>query len=320
MITEHPLYGQVEVEAFIPTELPPVAVYSQNFDALTPFADTDGWTVLAGNNGYVADQANARSAGNVYQLGAFVNTTIYATRTVTGLIVGLTYTLAAWVINSTGTSQSVAVGIAGMGNGSAVTPNASSGAWKLVSYTFTATATSHDIRLMILNGSGTRWVSWDDVTLTRHSYLSHVWTPLLADATGLTIRRGGARDGFGIKTDVGLCTFKLLNAQDPMDDGALRPGMALRVLTGDDAPIFTGRIAHLNSVYPLNKETGESRAVTEVTAADAVQIHGSTMRYGVDLGVETDETFEERISRLEASSNAPIDVPEVGAPLEVYAL
>ncbi|QRY40845.1 hypothetical protein JVX92_00690 [Microbacterium hominis] len=288
--------------------------------------------------------------------------------------------------------------------------------------------------------------------------IGSTWTPLLADGTSMTIRRGGSRDGFGIKTDVGLCTFNLLNAQDPMHGGALTPGMPLRVLTpplitehpaaqvyattfttGLDGwvaaggsvmhfsssftppecmyvsgatnraqrsllglfevgrsytvrarfrkgtaasgtigllgyptaatvtptdanftpvsfsftavspsytlyvsngsnngywdeiavtrdawteetlqPIFTGRIKHLQSRYPLNKSTGESRAYVEVTAADAVSIHTATQRYGVDLGTSLNETFESRIGRLASSAQAAIDVPVQGAPLEVY--
>lgn len=146
-----------------------------------------------------------------------------------------------------------------------------------------------------------------------------VWDDLLADATGLTIRRGGARSGLGVKTDVGLATFRLLDAEDPMDEGTLAPGQTVRILC-ESEPIFIGRIAHLNSHYPMNKQTGQSRAFVEVTVADAVQIHGSTMRYGVDLGDDTDETFEERIERLELSANAPVEVPEVGAPIVRYAL
>ena len=296
------------------------------------------------------------------------------------------------------------------------------------------------------------------------------WVPLLADATGITIRRGGSREGLGVRTDVGLCTFRLLDAQDPLAGGQLAPGQQLRVTRGpqvvkysntgtgttgwtvaftangsgatsatvtssvsgatpnrlalvttgttavnpgpgatatrsitgltpgrtysfscntnpvstslrtritfggvssawvstltetlvsgtfvatatsaslvlevadnpdstgtrssatgyfdnitvleEQAPVFTGRIAYLKSVYPLNKTTGETRALVEVTAADAVQIHAATMRYGVDMGADTDETFEERIARLDDSAQAPVQAPAVGAPREVYA-
>jgi hypothetical protein len=84
-------------------------------------------------------------------------------------------------------------------------------------------------------------------------------------------------------------------------------------------PLFTGRVAYLTAVYPMDKATGTSRAMTQVTAADAVGIHVSTMRYGVDLGVDTNETFEERIDRLADSAQAPVEVPVIGAPREVYS-
>lgn len=146
------------------------------------------------------------------------------------------------------------------------------------------------------------------------------WQSVTPETTGLYIRRGGVRDGLSVKTDVGLCSFTLHNAQDPMNGGTLKPGQAVRVMSGDTSPepIFTGRIAHLNSVYPINKGTGESRSSVQVTVADAVQIHATTPRYGVTLPSPYYETFEARISRLEVSSNAPVEVPAIGAPREVY--
>lgn len=288
------------------------------------------------------------------------------------------------------------------------------------------------------------------------------WESLIPDATLLSIRRGGARDGIAVRTDVGLATFTLKDAQDPMNGGTLRPGQAVRIVskgavqrpdeivysqsfetdsagwvqgaaassmtrpatfgrtgthhlytpggagvrayrdfaglepgsgytariyalrgngsgsfsvgvtgigTGTpvpadwdwstfaafgfvassashrielrhsasaniswddftltknawteigDSPIFTGRIAHLNSLYPLNKQTGESRAMIQVTVADAVQIHGSTIRYGVQIE-DGFETFEERIGRLASSAQAPVEVPLIGDPIVRYS-
>jgi hypothetical protein len=88
---------------------------------------------------------------------------------------------------------------------------------------------------------------------------------------------------------------------------------------GEVLPIFTGRITDIRSSYPFNKTNGTTRTSVEVTVADAVQIHGSTMRYGVDLGVATNETFESRISRLAGSANAPVEIPVVGAPIVRYS-
>lgn len=295
------------------------------------------------------------------------------------------------------------------------------------------------------------------------------WIPWLANAKWLTVKRGGQRDGLGIKTDVGLLTFQLLDTQDPLDGGTFYPGQPVRVMSLGDVPaydqtfyettiptsgntegwtnytgsgfqtstsqaktgtyslrhqtggggagefrrtftgltvgrsytvtvwvyratsggsgarigivggtnssyvtalttwtqithtftasatshivsaqpsqsgsaytywddwkivehvpaglgmkpLFTGRIAHFGSAYPMDKATGKTRTEVTVTVADAVQIHGSTMRYGVDLGVATNETFESRIDRLEESANAPVEVPVVGGPSVRYAL
>lgn len=151
------------------------------------------------------------------------------------------------------------------------------------------------------------------------SHSEHVgYQSLTEHATALTIRRGGSRSGLGIKTDVGLMNFRLFNDQDPLDGGTLRPGQSLRAMV-DGSPIFTGRIAEMDAVYPLNKNTGEQRAFTSVTVADAVKVHATTPRYGAMIGAPFYETFEARIARLATSALAPIDAPAPGAPREVYS-
>ncbi|TDL43603.1 hypothetical protein [Microbacterium oleivorans] len=150
------------------------------------------------------------------------------------------------------------------------------------------------------------------------------WKTLSQDATQLSITRGAGLDGVTTKTDVGIATFLLKNAEDPMNGGTLLPGQDIRIqgyspVRGFVA-IFTGRIADLSTVYPYNKSDGTSRAMTQVTVADAVKVHVNTMRYGVETGAGVGfETFESRINRLSASAQAPIEVPVIGAPREVYA-
>lgn len=147
-------------------------------------------------------------------------------------------------------------------------------------------------------------------------------TELIARATNVTIRRGGARTGLGVKTDVGMLTFTLLNAEDPLDGGTIEPGQTITVLSrdraGELAAIFTGRVHDVASSYPLNKATGQQRAVVTITVADAVKKHAETPRYGVSIPSQF-ETFEARISRLALSALAPIEAPTEGAPREVYA-
>lgn len=141
---------------------------------------------------------------------------------------------------------------------------------------------------------------------------------LTSHATGLTIRRGGSRSGLGVKTDVGLMNLRLFNDEDPLDGGTLRPGQVLRAIV-DGRPIFTGRVAEMDAVYPLNKNTGAQRTFTSVTVADSVKVHATTPRYGALIGAPFYETFEGRIARLASSALAPIDAPAPGAPREVYS-
>lgn len=144
---------------------------------------------------------------------------------------------------------------------------------------------------------------------------------LIANATNVTARRGGARTGLGVRTDVGLMSFALLNAEDPLDGGTIEPGqqITLQSLGGDDElhELFTGLVVDVASSYPLDKSNGEQRAVVIVTVADAVKVHVETPRYGVSIPAGF-ETFEARIDRLAESSLAPIEAPTEGAPREVY--
>ncbi|RZU66747.1 hypothetical protein EV379_3113 [Microterricola gilva] len=144
-----------------------------------------------------------------------------------------------------------------------------------------------------------------------------LWVTYIANATGVSIRRGGSRDGLGVKTDVGLCSFTLKNTQDPLAGGTFVPGQAVRVV-GLLGPLFTGRLVDIASAYPLDKQNGQSRAMVTVTVADAVRVHASTPRYGVTIAAGF-ETFESRINRLAGSAQAPVQVPTVGAPREVYS-
>lgn len=147
-------------------------------------------------------------------------------------------------------------------------------------------------------------------------------TELIANATNVTARRGGARTGLGVRTDVGLMTFALLNAEDPLAGGTIQPGqqITLQSLAGDDElhELFTGLVVDVASTYPIDKATAEQAAVVTVTVADAVKVHVETPRYGVTIAGGF-ETFESRIERLADSSLAPIEAPAEGAPRGVYA-
>lgn len=150
------------------------------------------------------------------------------------------------------------------------------------------------------------------------------WDPIAtADALSITARRGGSRTALGIRTDVGIMTFDVLDAEDPMRGGTFQPGQSVRAVSRDRAggmaELFTGRVVDVAAAYPMNKSTGRQRTVTRVTVADAVKVHGETPRYGVQLAGGF-ETFEARVQRLAGSALAAVEPPAEGAPREVYAL
>lgn len=145
------------------------------------------------------------------------------------------------------------------------------------------------------------------------------WTSWTGRALRVNIVRGGVRTGLGIKTDVGFLTFTLRNRQDPMAGGTFAHGQRIR-LVASGVPVFTGNIIDVSASYPLDKSDGSITPLVTVTAADAVKTHVGTMRYGVRLVGNGNETFESRIARLAETSRTPIVPPSQGAPQEVYAL
>lgn len=86
------------------------------------------------------------------------------------------------------------------------------------------------------------------------------------------------------------------------------------------SPIFTGKVSNVDASYPLNKANGKKRTSVTVEVSDAVKQHVTTPRYGVLIGAPFFESFEQRITRLAGSANAPIEPPPVGTPKVVYAL
>lgn len=149
-------------ENYSETFYPAQTIYSQDFQAVYP--GVDGWTAGAStsvsNGGSVAFQLQmSRTASSG---------TAVATRTVTGLSVGLTYTLSAKVRNPYGgTITNAKVGVTGLAYGASVTPTATQ---TTVSYTFTATSTSHQARLEATTSNSQPPFEWDEIALTRVAY------------------------------------------------------------------------------------------------------------------------------------------------------
>lgn len=145
--------------------VPAAPVYTGAFPATVDsfVAGTDTEVFWNASNGKAA-------AGSMVLIWARVTTTEgKAARTVTGLTIGHTYTLAAWVLADTHSKSRV--GVTGIGSGIWVTGiGEGPGQWQKVTYTFTATATSHEILAITSshNPAGTESYSFfDDVTVTR---------------------------------------------------------------------------------------------------------------------------------------------------------
>ncbi|MEQ1736422.1 MAG: hypothetical protein ABL886_08465, partial [Rhodoglobus sp.] len=149
-------------------EHPATAVSTSGFETAP-----DSWA--AGN----VDSALAQGADNPRtDLGSLAthNTSaagsaVLVARTVSSLVVGRSYTLEGWVKNADANAVTNAtVGVTGVG---AATPIASpTTGYTQVTYTFVATATSHELTLgySAPTGVAESTVWWDDVTLTKDAW------------------------------------------------------------------------------------------------------------------------------------------------------
>ncbi len=383
-------------EDYAETSYPASTVYSEDFESGT----LNGWAIQNPNAAVQIDPVGYDGSAYSIRVTNAVSGTGRAHRTVTGLTIGRTYTF--YARQATEGAGAFTIGVEGIGT----TDPSYSYSWAEMSYTFTATATSHVLQLMSYSSTAGRWTRYDDVRLVRHAFTTVTndgmsgWTPgtpgvgatvttnVQADQThtgSYSLKTTAVRPSGSTTATVTSPSFSVIadhsytfsawikadrnttnSIQLLISDGwagdwttyATSDGWvklshtytasstttahlyvsypadtpsAVHAFWLDDVqvihhvpdtetrePIFTGRVAHIQSNYPLNKETGKSRTSVTVTVADAVQIHGSTMRYGVDLGAETNETFEDRIERLEASANAPVEIPAVGAPIVRY--
>mgnify|MGYP001043091800 CR=1 FL=1 len=137
---------------------PASTIYTGDFEV-----DADAWTAVtsstahAGLGGLEVAQASSDPA--------------VATRTVTGLTVGRAYTLEAWVESAN--ADLVSLGVDGVG---ASAPAAAGTSWSTVTYAFTATAASHDLRVEV-TGAGAASVVVDDVSL-----FEDAWTETVTSA------------------------------------------------------------------------------------------------------------------------------------------
>jgi RHS repeat-associated protein len=138
--------------------------------------DLSGWEAASGST--VAVGSTDAHGGSGTLLAARESATGYAMaqRVVSGLEVGATYTVSAWVNSfAVASGTDVHIGVNNLGYSTGFTPT---GTWEHVTYQFTATSTSHQLKLRFHSSVPGEQLAWDDVTLTRDA-----WTDTIVPAS-----------------------------------------------------------------------------------------------------------------------------------------
>lgn len=137
-----------------------------------------GWAAGSGHSGAVAEYPSVGEALRLW--GGSGN--IEAERTMTGLVVGHSYTARAKVSSRSDSDPDYGwLAVIGKSTGSSVLTDADSKIQATASYTFVATATSHVLQLVGFAGSD---LLWDDVTLVHHVPATYTTTPELTITEG----------------------------------------------------------------------------------------------------------------------------------------
>ncbi len=208
----------------------PQVVHAEGFES-----DIGGWTfaspATAAQRTATVTAAPARTG--TYMLAVYASSPFatQAVRTVSDLVIGRTYTLRGWAgRNSSG--KSARVGVTGLGYGSWVSGWIGGvSAWKECTYTFIATATSHEL---VLEGTYTSGGSgglaspdvWDDVSLTAHE--SDTKTPPLGVTEGSVTLDAMAVPYASARLTVPLTDPQLAEQIDPRD------GLRALLTAGDE--------------------------------------------------------------------------------------
>lgn len=241
-VVERPLLPRFELERW---NVPTTTVYAQDWEA-----GLDGWTASTGANVYNVIGGAHNGVSGVGKLSTQRTTTAglaYASKTISGFVVGRQATVTVYVNNVAGQSNIQAtVGVNGLGASDSVNPTSADG-WVRLKCIFTPTATSHTVLLTAMQSPAP--VYWDSITVTQVAPGS--WLPYAADATSCTVRRGGSRSGLGIKTDVGRMSFTLHNAQDPLNGGAFKVGQTVRAVVKPkaDEVVYSYGFENYTEVY-----------------------------------------------------------------------
>ena len=143
-----------------------------------------------------------------------------------------------------------------------------------------------------------------------------IWNEYLGTANSLSIDRGGAQKGSSTSLDVGILSFRLVNAGDPLGDVAIKPNTLIRVraanpasipaiVAGGSANVFCGTLQDVVMNYDHKGNT-----FVNIVGADGVQSVNNTLSNIVvsssGLGYET---WSQRINNLCRLSTTPVNPP-----------
>jgi hypothetical protein len=165
------------------TDYPAETIYSQDFES-----GLDGWTALNDSSVYTASTGVTRSGTTAFGTSFFgPSNKPQATRTVTGLIVGKSYTFSAWLTANSSNSVVTAYLYTNQSTAPAAT-TLGFHTWTKINHTFTATAST--VALYVARGAYTAISSiyMEDVTLTRDTY--SVVTPPVTEEVPATYKQG----------------------------------------------------------------------------------------------------------------------------------
>uniref|UniRef100_UPI00286C075F PA14 domain-containing protein n=1 Tax=Salinibacterium sp. TaxID=1915057 RepID=UPI00286C075F len=164
----------------------PVAASTVNRPAETAYttgfeSGTDGWAATSPST--AATVTTAKHAGTAaVKLTQTTAPASVISRTVTGLVVGRSYTVDVWAATDqvAPAVTQVAVGVVGIGDTALTTVTAASGGtvtWVKTTYPFTATATSHVVRVQGQSTpNGTAQILVDDITVLKDAWVETIPT------------------------------------------------------------------------------------------------------------------------------------------------
>lgn len=142
------------------------------------------------------------------------------------------------------------------------------------------------------------------------------WSTILPDATSVSIRRGGTRDGLTTRIDVGTMIITLVNAADPTTDLDIRPGAVLRAVHRDAG--FTG---FTGTLLDVDTQVDGPDTIVTLTAVDAVAALANTTRHGAANPAWEWETWERRVERLMTTvAQVPYLPPTAPSPTAVATI